>query len=120
MTEISEDEKIWGFIAWVGFIVGAIIALALKPTYRYSKYWAYLSISFTIAIVLGAIVLGIVTAVLNLIPFVGWLISGLLQGIYGLVILVAWIFGIIKSLGKELWRPPIIYEIAKYVGIEKI
>jgi len=37
-----------------------------------------------------------------------------------LVVLVAWIFGIIKSLGKELWRPPIIYEIAKYIGIEKI
>jgi len=32
---------------------------------------AYLSISFTIAIVLGAIVLGIVTAILNLVPFVG-------------------------------------------------
>ncbi len=120
MTETSEDEMIWGFIAWAAFIVGAIITLVLKPKYRYSKYWAYLSISFTIAVVFGGIVLAVVAEVLGLIPFVGLLMRKLLQGIYGLITLVVWVLGVIKSLSREYWKPPLIYDIAKYVGIERI
>lgn len=108
---ISDDEKIWGFIGWIASIVGAVLVLILKPNYRYARYWAYLSISFFIIIMLSGIVVGI----LGLIPLIGWLISAVIQ----IALLVTWILGIIKSLNKEYWQPPVIFDVAKVLGIEK-
>ncbi len=110
--EISDDERTWGFIAWLVSIVGAILALVLRPTYRYAKYWAYLSISFFIAVVVSSVI----TTILGFIPLIGWIISALIW----LALLILWIIGIIKSLSREYWRPPVIYELAKALGIERI
>lgn len=110
--EISEEEKMWGFIAWLLSVVGAVMALILKPNYRYVKYWAYLSISFFIIIIAASIITGI----LNFIPVIGWLINALI----GLALLILWVLGLIKSLGREYWKPPIIYDLARFLGIERI
>ncbi|MEM1681913.1 MAG: DUF4870 domain-containing protein [Sulfolobales archaeon] len=110
--EVSEEERIWGFIAWLIPLVGGVLVLVLKPGYRFAKHWAHLSISFFIAIVL----LGVVSAVIGLIPFIGWVISTLLW----IAVVIVWIVGIVKSLGKELWKPPVIYDLAKVLGIERI
>jgi len=109
---ISEDEKLWGLIAWILSIIGAILALVLKPGYRYAKYWAYLSLSFFIIIIVASIINGI----LMLIPFIGWILAGLIS----LAIIILWIIGIIKSLQLTWWKPPVIYDIAKALGIERI
>ncbi|MEM0044144.1 MAG: DUF4870 domain-containing protein [Sulfolobales archaeon] len=111
-SEISEEEKIWGFIAWLLSIIGAVLALVLKPGYKYVRYWAYLSISFFILVV----VIKVLTWILAFIPFIGWILSVLI----GLALLIAWILGIVKSLNKEYWKPPIIYDIARMLGIERI
>ncbi|MEM4487021.1 MAG: hypothetical protein QW116_07330 [Zestosphaera sp.] len=110
--DISEEEKIWGFIAWLLSIIGAVLALVLKPNYKYVKYWAYLSISFFIIIIVASIV----TRILSFIPIIGWLINALV----GLALLILWVLGLIKSLGREYWKPPVIYELARALGIERI
>ncbi|MEM4043917.1 MAG: hypothetical protein QXU60_05875, partial [Sulfolobales archaeon] len=69
-SEISEEEKIWGFIAWLLSIIGAVLALVLKPGYKYVRYWAYLSISFFILVV----VIKVLTWILAFIPFIGWIL----------------------------------------------
>jgi uncharacterized membrane protein len=109
---VSDDEKIWALLAWLLSIIGAILVLVLKPTYRYAKYWAYLSLSFFIV----AIIVGVVNSILALIPIVGWVISILIS----LAIAILWIIGIVKVLQITWWKPPLIYDIAKAVGIEKI
>ncbi len=109
---VSDDEKLWGLLAWLLSIVGAILALALKPNYRYAKYWSYLSISFFIIAIIASIIGGIV----GLVPILGWI----LQVLISLGLLVIWIIGIIKALNIEWWKPQIIYELAKAIGIEKI
>uniref|UniRef100_A0A7C5XNG3 DUF4870 domain-containing protein n=1 Tax=Ignisphaera aggregans TaxID=334771 RepID=A0A7C5XNG3_9CREN len=109
---VSEDEKLWGLLAWILSIIGAILALVLKPGYRYAKYWAYLSLSFFIIIIIASIINGI----LALIPFIGWILAGLIS----LAIVILWIIGIIKSLQLTWWKPPVIYDIAKALGIERI
>ncbi|MEM0227699.1 MAG: DUF4870 domain-containing protein [Ignisphaera sp.] len=109
---ISEDEKLWGFLAWLLSIVGAVLAMVLKPGYRYAKYWAYLSLSFFILIIIASVI----SMVLAIIPFVGWVLAGLIS--IGLV--VVWIIGIIKSLQPTWWKPPLVYDIAKAIGIERI
>ncbi|MEM2376146.1 MAG: hypothetical protein QXZ10_00825 [Sulfolobales archaeon] len=111
-SEVSENERIWGFVGWLASIVGAVLVLILKPEYRYAKYWAYLSISFFVI----TIVSGVVVAILSLIPLIGWFIGLVIQ----LVLLITWVLGIIKSLSRVFWRPPLIYDLAKIFGIERI
>lgn len=108
--DISEDEKIWGFIAWLIPLVGALLVLILKPNYKYARHWANLSISFFIIIIIA----WVVSNLMSFLPFLGWIVSRLI----GLVILVTWILGMVKSLEKTWWSPLIIYDIARYLGIE--
>lgn len=110
--EISESERIWGFIGWLASIVGAVLVLVLKPEYRYAKYWAYLSISFFVI----AIISGIVVGILGLIPLIGWFIGLVIE----LALLITWVLGIIKSLSKVFWKPPLLYDLARMFGIERI
>jgi uncharacterized membrane protein len=106
--EVNEEEKLWGFIAWVIPLIGGIVALVLRPNYRYACYWGYLSISFFIVIV-GA---GLINVVFSIIPFIGWILSALVN----LGLLIIWIIGILRSLEKTWWKPPIIYDIARVLN----
>lgn len=109
---ISEDERLWGFLAWLLSIVGAILVMVLKPDYRYAKYWAYLSIAFFIVIVIA----GVVNTLISLIPIVGWILAVLIS----IGVVAVWIIGIVKSLQPDWWKPPVIYDLAKALGIERI
>lgn len=109
---ISDDEKMWGLIAWLLSIVGAILILVLKPNYKYAKYWANLSISFFIVAVIAVAI----SSILGFVPILGTV----LQVLISLGLLVVWIIGIVKVLNLEWWKPPIIYDLAKAIGIDKI
>ncbi len=106
--DISEDEKIWAFIAWLIPLIGGILALVLKPSSKYSSYWAYLSISFFLCII-GA---SIVSSIFLIIPFIGKLV----ETIIWIGILVVWILGILRSLEKTWWKLPVVYEIARLLN----
>lgn len=111
-TTLGDEEKLWGFIAWLIPLIGGVLVLLFKPDYTYAKHWAYLSISFFIVIV----VVSVVTSIISLIPFMG--LFGLAIGvILGVLLLVVWILGILKSLNRVYWDPPIIYDIAKRLGL---
>lgn len=110
--QVSEEERIWGFVAWLLSIVGAVLVLATKPKLRYAKYWSYLSISFFIVVIVS----GVICRILNLIPLIGNIFSIFV----GIVLLVLWIVGIVRSLEYEYWKPPLIYDIALAIGIERI
>jgi len=86
--------------------------LVLKPDYRYARHWAYLSVSFFVV----AIIASIVAYILSLIPFIN--ILGLALGaLFGVLLLVVWILGILKSLENVYWTPPIIYDLARRLGL---
>ncbi|MGC8572921.1 MAG: hypothetical protein ACP5L0_02815 [Caldisphaera sp.] len=107
---ISDDEKLWAFIAWLIPLIGGILALVLKPSYKFAKYWSYLSISFFIIIIIA----NVITILLRFIPILDLFISILI----GLGLFIVWILGILKSLQKVYWKPKVIYDIAQLLGIE--
>ncbi len=111
-SQVSEEEKIWGLIAWLLSIVGAVLVLTIKPNLRYAKYWSYLSISFFIV----AIISGAICGIISLIPFIGSIFTIFI----GIALLVLWIIGMVKSLEYEYWKPPLVYNIALAIGIERI
>ncbi|MFP3143755.1 MAG: hypothetical protein RXQ93_01880 [Caldisphaera sp.] len=106
---ISDDEKFWAFKAWLIPLIGGILALILKPNYKFAKYWSYLSISFFVIIVVA----DVISFGLQFIPILGTIISILID----LGLLIVWILGILKSLQKVYWKPIVIYDIAKLLGI---
>lgn len=109
---MSEDERFWAFLAWLLSIAGAILAMLLRPNYRYAKYWAHLSISFFIV----AIALGVVSSVVSDLPVVGTIVSAVVT----LCLVMVWILGIVKVLHTEWWKPPLVYDVAKAIGIERV
>jgi uncharacterized membrane protein len=111
-SAVSEDERLWGFIAWVIPLIGGVLALALKPNYKYAVYWAYLSISFFIVIIGG----WVVVFVFSIIPLIGHILSFIMGVIIGIGLLIVWIIGILRSLEINWWRPPLIYDIAKILN----
>lgn len=107
--EASEEDRLWGIISWLVPLVGGIIALALKPGNKYVRHWSYLSISFFIVLVL----VQIVNLIFSFIPLLGKIFTGIID----FSLLVLWIIGILRSLEKVLWKPPIVYDIAKILGL---
>ncbi len=106
---VTEEEKLWGFIAWLIPLIGGIIGLVIKQGSNYVRHWSYLSIGFFIVLVIGQVI----NIVFSFIPFIGRLLVVLVD----LGLLIIWIIGILRSLEKNLWKPPIIYDIAKILGL---
>jgi uncharacterized membrane protein len=108
------EERLWAFIAWVATIVGAIVALIFKPHYKYTMYWAYLSISFFVVAVIVRVSIGILSLILSIIiPFVGAILSGVIGTLCSLLLFIVWMLGVVKSYRGEYWKIPMVYDIAE-------
>jgi len=73
------------------------------------KHWAYLSIGFFIVLATAQVV----NMIFLLIPFLGKLLAALVD----LSLLIIYVIGLLKSLEKSYWRPPVVYELAKAIGL---
>ncbi|MCS7112456.1 MAG: hypothetical protein RMJ00_04520 [Nitrososphaerota archaeon] len=109
----QSDERLWALIAWAATIVGAIVALVIRPQYKYTVYWAYLSISFFILAVMVSISTNIISLILSIIPFIGGIISEVISALCSLLIFIVWVLGVVKSYKGEYWRIPVVYEVAE-------
>ncbi len=105
---VSSDEKLFGFIAWLFSIIGAVIALIAGPKTEYVRRWASLSIAYFIVV----IIVYIVAFILSFIPFIGIVLFWLIQ----VAVVLFWLWGIIVSLRGEYWNPPVVGAIADKVG----
>ncbi len=111
LTMSSSESRVWAAIAWALLIIGAIVALIIRPRDDYVRYWAVESIGFTIVIIIAWILVEIVSIVFAftiVIPLI-------LKVLYVLGIFLAWIIGVFKSLTGDYWRPPIIHETSEWV-----
>ncbi|RLE80988.1 MAG: hypothetical protein DRJ52_05145 [Thermoprotei archaeon] len=110
--EASSESRVFGLIAWLLGIIGAIIALLLKPNDRFVKFHAMQSLVFSI----GLIVVYIIFLALSHIPYIG-LIFAILTPLIGLLGLIVAIVGAIKAYQGEWFRLPMVYDIAAKLGI---
>ncbi|MCX6005584.1 MAG: DUF4870 domain-containing protein [Chloroflexi bacterium] len=96
------EENVAGLLCYVvGWITGLIFFLIEKDS-KFVKFHAMQSI-----ITFGA--LAIIAIILNYIPFVGWVVGGLL-GILGLVL---WIVLMIKAYQGQKFKLPVIGDLAE-------
>ncbi|MEM1559550.1 MAG: hypothetical protein QXH79_04730 [Candidatus Bathyarchaeia archaeon] len=115
IDSLTSDERVWALIAWAATIVGAILALVMKPQYRYTSYWAYLSISFFVVAVVVELSMGVISLTLSIIPLIGVILSRLISTLCALLLFIVWVVGLVKSYRGEYWKIPVVYDLAEMI-----
>lgn len=101
-TSLNLDENIEGMLCYLlGFITG-ILFLILEKNSRFVKFHAMQSTITFIA-------LFVVTMAIGWIPFLGWIVSGLV----GLLSLILWIVLMLKAYQGQMFKLPVFGDIAE-------
>lgn len=96
-------DNVAGMLAYIT-IIPAIIFLVIEP-YNRSKFVRFHSFQ-CIFLWVGLVVIHVV---LMFVPVIGWAISGLVS----LAALALWIILLIKAYGGQMWKVPVIGDIAE-------
>jgi uncharacterized membrane protein len=105
------ESRVWAVIAWALFIIGAVVALIVRPRDDYVRYWAIESIGLTIVVIIAWILVEIV----SLIFAFTIVIPSALEVLYVLGVFLVWIIGILKAFSGDYWKPPIIHETSEWL-----
>ena len=102
-------------IAWLSYLgILFLIPMFVYKESPYTKFHVNQGIVLCILDVAGGVVLGIVSAILWWVPFIGGIISGLLSLAFGVLVLVLMILGIINAATGKAEPLPIIGKIVIY------
>jgi uncharacterized membrane protein len=98
----------------LGLITG-ILFLVLAPynQNRLIRFHAFQSIFVNLAYVAALIVLGVLTGVLRLIPFLGVMLTVALYPIIALCFFVLWLVLMYKAYNGERWVLPVVGPLAE-------
>jgi uncharacterized membrane protein len=108
-TMVDSDSKLFALLGILLTIVGFIIAMLVKKDNKYVMFYAKQGLVLFIT----GVILGVGSWILNIIPFIGQIISGIL----GLLLFLLWILGIIYSLSGEEKNLPVLGEFAKKINV---
>ncbi|HIH39943.1 MAG TPA: DUF4870 domain-containing protein [Halobacteria archaeon] len=96
------NENVAGLLCYVlGWITGLVFLLVEKDS-AFVKFHAMQSL-------MTFLTLGILSAILSFIPYIGYIIGGII----GLITIVLWIVLMIKAYQGERWKVPIIGDFAE-------
>ena len=109
------NDRLWALISWGLLGIGALLGLIFKGDSYYVRRWAYLSIAFTILVIVFGILILIMSLIFSLIPFIGFILSSILKSLYGIGVLSIYIIGLVKIAEGTIWNPPVIYEISEFI-----
>jgi uncharacterized membrane protein len=114
-TSMGLDENVAGALCYIlGFISGIIFLLMEKDS-RFVKFHAVQSIGISLALVIFNIIISSLYGIFSWSMF--WLVATL-SSLISLVALILWIFLIMKAFQGEIFKLPIIGDIAeKQAGI---
>jgi len=107
-------DNVAGMLAYVT-IIPAILFLVIEPynKSRFVRFHAFQNIFLHVAGLVLWIALFIVSAVLAFIPILGHLVAFLLWMCLSLGLLVVWIMLLIKANQGQMWKLPMIGEMAE-------
>ncbi len=116
--EVTDESKLFGLIAWLLGIIGAIIAIVLKKDDKFVMFHAKQSLTLWIGVIIIYIAVAILSFVLSFMRLgILSLFLWLIQALIGLGALLMLIFGALKAYGGEWWKAPIIGDIAEKIPL---
>lgn len=101
-TSSGLEQNIAGLLCYLFWFITGIIFLVIEKENQFVRFHAMQSIFLGVAII-------IVSFILTIIPFIGWLISLLLFPLT----LILWVFMMFKAYKGELFKFPVIGDIAE-------
>jgi uncharacterized membrane protein len=112
-TSTPIAENIAGMLAY--FIIPAILFLLIEPynRNRFVRFHSFQCLFGFAAVIVIDIALKILTSMLNLVPVVGWMVSTLLWGLWSLALLALWLLLVIKAYQHEIFKLPVIGDMAE-------
>ncbi|RLE73067.1 MAG: hypothetical protein DRJ37_01265 [Thermoprotei archaeon] len=115
---VTDESKLFGLIAWLLGIIGAIIAIVLKKDDKFVMFHAKQSLTLWIGVIVIDIAVMILSFVLSLLRLgILTLLFGWLPALIGLIGLIITIIGALKAYGGEWWKAPIIGDIAEKIPL---
>jgi len=111
------DENIAALVAYVGTFVTGIIVLVMEKENKFVRFAALQSTVFFLGILVLNIAVNILVSILGAIPFLGWIIGGLLGWLLptaiGLLSFGAWIYLMYTAYKGQKFKLPIVGDIVE-------
>ena len=107
-------ENVAGMLAYFT-IIPAIIFLLIEPynRNRFVRFHSFQCLFTAVALIVVDIALAIVSSILHLIPFLGWIVAAILWPLYGLATLALWLLLVIKAYQHEMFKLPFVGDLAE-------
>ena len=108
------EENVAGMLAYIT-IIPAIIFLVIEPynRNRFVRFHSFQNIFFHVAMFALGIALGIVSAILHLIPVIGWIMTAVLIPLCYLGAFVLWLLLLLKAYQHQIFKLPVIGDMAE-------
>ncbi len=100
----NSNDKVYGVLSYLG-ILWLVGLLASKS--EYTKF----HVNQGIVLFIIEVAAGILSVIIGFIPFVGWILSGIIGGVVGLACFVLAILGIVNAAQGEMKALPVIGSI---------
>ena len=107
------QANVAGALAYLLGPVTGIIFLVMEKDSRFVRFHAAQSTVLGVAMVVVSIVLSILSAILAVVPILGWLAAVMVNFVFGLVTFVLWIVLMWKAFSGEEWEFPIAGKYAR-------
>jgi len=107
-------ENVAGMLAYFT-IIPAIVFLLIEPynRNRFVRFHSFQCLFATVALIVMDVALAIISSILHLIPVIGWLFTTLMWPLWGLAILALWLLLVIKAYQHEIFKLPIVGDLAE-------
>ena len=97
-----QNNKVMALLAYLGFLF--LIPLLAAPNSKFARFHA----NQGIVLFIFEAIAGVVTGIICIIPFVGWIIGGILSSAVGIFGLVLMILGIVNAVNGQAKQLPLI------------
>ena len=105
-TQDAQDAKIWSILAYFGILF--FLPLVAVPNSAYGKFHANQGLILLIFDIVLSVASWIVQAVLEMIPIIGGILSGLVQLAVSVCVIALFVFGVVQAAQGKAKTLPVI------------
>lgn len=102
----AQDAKVWSILAYFGILF--FLPLVGVPNSAYGKFYANQGLILLIFDVVLSVASWIVQAVLEMIPIIGGILSGLVQLAVSVCVIALFVFGVVQAAQGKAKTLPVI------------
>jgi uncharacterized membrane protein len=109
------QDNVASALCYLLLILSGVLFLVIEPYNRNRtvRFHAFQSIFVWIGIVVLSIAFSIISRFWAMIPFAGWIVSGLVWSAFGVGVFVLWIALMYKAYNREKWILPVVGPLAE-------